>query len=193
MGGSVAEAAIATTPSSMGTLSTKARDGRLTSADRLSLEMVEPSSVDYTRSKVILYEDAKARGDSRAQRTYLEQVLSHPENQYNPAYLAEGAVLDIADRRYERALSRSELAERHWARLPSELIFTRKAMIYQAQAAAWQGQFYESGGDDLNALQRSIQGWERYQRHVGTKSRSDLARVADEQLSKLYDARRRLE
>jgi len=180
-------------PPEIDALSSKARSGSLSAADKLTLEMVDPSDLAYTRAQTLLYEDAKARSDGRAQRKHLESILKHPENRYNPVFLAEGASLDIADRKYDRALERAELAERHWARLPSDLIFSRKAMIYEAQAAAWQGRFYTSGGDDLAALQRSIQGWERYQRHVGARNRTDLARVADEQLAKLYDARRRLE
>jgi hypothetical protein len=101
--------------------------------------------------------------------------------------------MDIADRKYDRALARASTAERHWGRLPSDLVFTRKAMIYEAQAAAWQGKFYASGGSDMSALGQAIDSWEKYQRHVATKSRADLSQIADQQLTKLYDARRRLE
>jgi hypothetical protein len=189
----VVDGATTSAPSSIDELADKARSGALSAADRLTLEMVDRSNVSYTRAQTMLYEDAKARGDGRAQRKHLESILGHPENRYNPVFLAEGAHLDIEDRKFDRALQRAETAERHWARLPSDLVFSRKAMIYEAQAAAWQGLFYSSGGEDRNALQRSILAWERYQRHVGVKNRTDMAQVADEQLAKLYDARRRLE
>ena len=187
------ETAITSAPPEIDSLSGKARQGNLSAADRLTLEMVDRSDVAYTRAQTLLYEDAKARGDGRNQRKYLDAILAHPENRYSPVFLAEGAHLDIADKRYDRALQRAETAERHWARLPSDLVFSRKAMIYEAQAAAWQGMFYASGGEDRNALTRSILAWERYQKHVGVKNRTDMARLADEQLAKLYDARRRLE
>ena len=182
-----------TEPVGFDALASKSRTGSLSAGDRLTLEMVERTDPSYTRSRAILYEDAKARADGSAQRKYLDALLTQPENKYNPTFLAEGAHMDIADKRFDRALSRAETAERHWARLPSSLVFSRKAMIYEAQAAAWQGKFYQSGGSDMAALGQAISAWEKYQRHVATKSRTDLAQLADAQLTKLYDARRRLE
>jgi len=182
-----------TEPDDLDALSQRAQTGRLSAADRLTLEMVERDDPTYTRAHAILYDDAKAREDGSAKRKYLDALLSHPENTYNPMFLVEGAHMDIDDKRFDRALSRATTAERYWARMPSSVIFTRKAMIYEAQAAAWQGKFYQSGGSDLGALGRAISAWEKYQRHVSTKSRADLSQIADKQLTKLYDARRRLE
>ena len=68
-----------------------------------------------------------------------------------------------------------------------------KAMIFEAQAAAWQGKFHQSSGDDLMACHRAIQSWERYRTHVKTRQRPDLLNNAEEQLRKLKDAKRRLE
>ncbi|MFT7520300.1 MAG: serine/threonine protein kinase [Kiritimatiellia bacterium] len=174
-------------------LADKAGSGRLSAADKLTLEMTDGSDLNYTRAYTLLYTDAKVSGDTRGRSKYLDALLTHPENQYNPALLAEGAHTDIKNRRYQQALDRAKLAERHWARLPPEMIFSRKAMIYEAQAAAWQGKFYTSGGSDTQSLESAIKSWERYQRHVTNKKRTDLSQVADDQLAKLYDARRRLE
>lgn len=177
----------------MDELSEKARNGRLSAADRLQLEMTDRSDPAWTRAQTLLYEDAKGRADGKAQRKHLDAILGTAENKYNAVYLAEGAHLDIADKKFERALDRANTAERFWGRIPPDLVFSRKAMIYEAQAAAHQGRFYQSGGQDLASLGNAIEAWEKYQRHVATKSRTDLSRIADEQLAKLYDARRRLE
>lgn len=177
----------------MATYAQKARDGGLSDGDKRALDELPSDDPDYARAKILVYEDAKARGDDGDKRRALKAAMAVPENQYNPALLAEEAALAIADGEYEVAIARADLAERHWQRLPSDLIFTRKAMIYEAQAAGWQGVFYQSGGDDFDALQNAIRCWQKYQRHVETRSRGELARKADEQLAKLYDMQRRLE
>ena len=83
--------------------------------------------------------------------------MSVPENQRNPALLVERAQLAVHRKAYDAALTDANLAERHWARLPPKLIFSRKAMIYETQAASWQGKFYESGGEDLMSGHRAVQ------------------------------------
>ena len=167
--------------------------GQLDDADRFALESVPRTSGDYTQARVYLYQDAKARGDWGSRSGHLDALMAIPENQYNPSLLAEQGEMAIARKDYGTALVRANLAERHWARLPSDLVFTRKAMIFEIQAAAWQGIFYQSEGDDKHALSAAIRSWERYQKHVSSRSRSDLVAKADAQLAKLYDAERRLE
>jgi serine/threonine-protein kinase len=177
----------------LASLSSVSQRGDLTDGDRLGLEMTEPTDPDYTRAHVILYQDARARGDWRSRKKYLDAVMVLPENQYKPEFLVEQAQLDIDAKNYRKALDRANTAERHWARLPRKLIFARKAMIFETQAAAWQGIFYDSGGDDMEALRHSISAWEKYRRHVDSRSRNDLSTIADKQLAKLQDAKRRLE
>jgi hypothetical protein len=142
---------------------------------------------------VLLYQDAKARDDLDDREHYIGQVMSMSENQYNPQFLTEQAEIAIRREDYESALEKANLAERHWARLPSDLIFSRKAMIYEIQAGAYQGKFYDSGGEDLDSLYQAIRAWEKYQRHVETRSREDLTVRAEDQLAKLYDMKKRLE
>ncbi|TVQ91098.1 MAG: hypothetical protein EA397_11430 [Deltaproteobacteria bacterium] len=180
-------------PEDRAAVTQRARQGALSSQDRLLLEMSDRSDPTYSEDRHLLLLDAKRRGDRSAQRTYVEALLDHPENKYNPYYLVEGALLDINDRNYAQALRRAEVAERHWARLPSDQIYERKAMIYEAQAASWHGMYNASGGEDSNALQRAISGWEKYQRHVQSKNDTERARFADEHLRKLYDAKLRME
>jgi hypothetical protein len=180
-------------PGDLAAYSDTAHRGALSEADRATLEMVGQTDPTYSRARILLYEDAKARDDASERKTQLDAVMAIPENQYNPTLLVEQAELAIERGDYRGAVDKASQAERQWARLPSELIFSRKAMIYEIQAAGWQGVFYTSGGDDLEALDAAIRSWVRYQRHVETKERADLASKADEELAKLYDMQRRLE
>jgi len=173
--------------------SDKAYRGALNDSERAALEEMDPASPDYTRALVLLYQDAKARDDLADREKYIDAIMSVPENEYNPQFLTEQAEIAIQHKDWDTALEKANLAERHWARLPSDLIFTRKAMIYEIQASAYQGKFYASGGEDLDSLYAAIRSWEKYQRHVETKQREDLNARAEEQLAKLYDMKKRLE
>jgi hypothetical protein len=141
----------------------------------------------------MLYQDAKARRSNNSRSRYLDALMRVPENRYKPELLVEQAELAIVNVDYDVALSSAQLAERHWARLPSDLVFTRKAMIYEIQAAAHTGKFYASDGAELDELEHAIRDWERYRQHVGTKHRADLEQRADERLAQLYDMQQRLE
>jgi hypothetical protein len=167
--------------------------GELTAADREVLGDVSTADPDYTRSLSLLYQDARARGDLAGRRTYLAAIMALPENEYRPEFLVEEAELAIRGRQYTVALEKATLAERHWQRLPSDLIFTRKAMIFEIAASAYTGLFYDSDGQQMDALDNAIRGWEKYRRHVDAKSRDDLSARADRQLDKLYGMQRRLE
>ncbi len=181
------------TEPSIADLGPKAWRGQLSEGERANLAGIPQSSPDYSAARIYLYEDARARGDWSGRSQHLAALMAVPENQYNPALLVEQGEMAIETADYGGALDSATLAERHWARLPSDLIFSRKAMIYEIQAAAWQGIFYESEGDDSSALDAAIQSWQKYQRHVASRSRNDLVAKADEQLTKLFDAQRRLE
>ncbi len=167
--------------------------GALTANDRAALSDVPDDDPLFTRAHTLLYLDAKARGDSAARDQHLASLMSLPENQYNPALLVEEAWVAMGRRDWSSALARSDRAERHWARLPSGLIFSRKAMIYEIQAKAHLGSFYASEGDDASELDHAIKGWQKYKRHAETQARSDLMATADQQLARLYDIQRRLE
>lgn len=174
-------------------LSERARSGALTDAERQKLEATAASDPEFTRANVILYQDAKSRRDLAARGEYLNQLMKLPENTYNPQFLVEQADLDLRSKNWDSAIEHASTAERYWARLPSDLIFSRKAMIYEAQAGGWQGKFYASGGEDAESLRHAIRSWEKYENHVGTKNRADLALRANDQLTKLREMQRRLE
>jgi hypothetical protein len=170
-----------------------AGQGRLSAATRAELEAVPVYDPTFEQARTYLYEDAKARGDLAGRKRHLDALFELSENAYDPALLAERGALDIARGDYESALANASLAERYWARLPSDLVFSRKAMIHETQAAAWQAIFYRSAGDDADALNQAIRAWERYQQHVAAGARSDLVKRADAQLASLGDVQARLQ
>ena len=168
-----------------------AAQGRLTSSDIMSLETVPVDDRSYTRSRALLVMNAQRNGDTTATKRYLDELMLLPENQYNPIYLSDLGTWYLNNQQYDLALQEATLAERYWARLPPELVFSRKAEIYETQASAWQGQFNQSD-DDLEMLDQAIRYWQKYRDHVQTRSRSDLVGKADAQLAKLEDIKRRL-
>jgi tetratricopeptide (TPR) repeat protein len=176
----------------VGQYSARAAQGALSSTEVLMLEMIDTPDPEYTRSRLLLVMDARRKGDQRGMKRYLDDVMSQPENAYNPVVLTEYGRYYANRGDYERALQKATLAERHWARIPSELIFMKKAEIYEIQAAAYQGLFYKSEGN-LDLLDKSIRGWTKYRDHAATKSRGDLSSKASREITKLQSIRERLQ
>lgn len=169
-----------------------ARAGKLDATDVSTLTAVGTTDPQYTRSRALLLVDAQKRADDTAAKKYLDQLMVLPENQYNPVFLTDLARWHANHGEYERALEKAEKAERYWARLPSELVFSKKAEIYEIQAAATQGRFYKAK-DDLELLERASAAWQKYRTHVATRDRSDLVKRADGELAKLADIKERLQ
>jgi hypothetical protein len=169
-----------------------AKKGKLASTDIAVLEQVDIQEPNYSRSRALLLMNAQRRSDDAATRKYLDEIMLLPENQYNPVYLTDYARWHVNHGEYDKALEKASLAERYWARIPPELVFTKKAEIYEIQAASYQGKFYKSD-EDLELLGNAIRGWERYRQHVATKSRTDLQKRADAELAKLQDIREKLQ
>ncbi len=169
-----------------------ASTGSLSSSDIMVVEMVQPEDAAFTRSRLLLVMNAKAKGDSSAVKRYLDELSLRPENQYNPVVLSEYARYYVNKRDYQRALDKAVLAERHWARLPPELVFVKKAEIYEVEAAAYQGLFYKSE-DNLDLLDKSIRHWQKFREHVMTESRTDLQGRANREIEKLENIRDRLQ
>lgn len=178
-------------PGELATYATPALTGDLSDDDRMALKMIERTDPDFEQARAILYQDAKARGDMFDREQHLDAILSLPRNEYNPQYLVEQAELYLRQGDYETALDRARQAERNWARLPSDILFSRKAMIYETEALAYQGLFNDAG--DPDNLYRSMRAWERYKTHVASGDRSDLARRADDQLARLAEMQERIE
>jgi hypothetical protein len=170
-----------------------AYEGELSPGAIQQLAAVPASDPGYTRARTLLYLDAKARGDVATRDAHLAAMLMLPENKFNPVLHVEKALIAVDKQDWQTALKSSQTAEQYWARLPSELVFTRKAMIYEIEAVSNTGLFYASAGEDQDRLQQAIRGWQRYETHVRTKGRNDLVARAEENLNKLYEIQRRLE
>lgn len=169
-----------------------ARGGALGAGDIAALEAIGTSSPDFNRSRALLLMNAEKKGDSKGARRYLGELMQLQENRYNPVYLSKEAVYLANDKRYADALARADLAERHWARTPPELVYKTKLDIYAVQAASYQGLFYASGGD-TETLDKALRAWKRYRDHVASKGEQALVTKADTEIAKLEDARVRLE
>jgi len=154
--------------------------------------MVDTDDSSYTRSRALLLMDAERKGDNRSIKRYLDQLMQLPENRYSPVFLSKQARYYANRGDFQSAYDKAVQAERYWARIPPDLVFSTKAEIYEIQAASLQGLFYKSE-DDLDLLDRSVRAWGRYLNHASSKGRSDMAGKAEEQIAKLEDARRRLE
>jgi hypothetical protein len=168
-----------------------ARDGALTSADVLALEGVPANDPAYTRSRALLLMNAQKGKDSKAVKRYLDDLMRLPENQYDPIFLTELARYYVGVGNYQHAVDTAKTAEQHWARLPSELVFSKKAEMYEIQARGYTGIFFES--ESVEALDQAIRCWEKYRAHVATRSSDDLVAMADKELTKLRTYRERMQ
>jgi hypothetical protein len=172
-------------------MKSSARDGALTSADVIALEGVTPNDPTYTRSRALLLMNAQKGNDSKAQKRYLDDLMRLPENQYDPVFLTELARYYVGSGKYQQAVDKAKTAEQHWARLPSELVFSKKAEMYEIQARGYTGIFFES--ESVEALDQAIRCWEKYRAHVATRSDDELVAMADKELTKLRTYRERMQ
>ena len=187
------DATVSTLPAvNLDALASDARAGRLRAEDADTLASVQASDPNYTRAQTLLLSNALKKADGAATERALKALLALPENNYNPQILAADALYQINRGQYDRALARAETAERYWSRLPPGQSFATRTQIYEVEAAAWQGKFYNSDGD-LTALENAIRGWEKYRDHVATESRTDLQKGAEAQIAKLQDIKERVQ
>ena len=168
-----------------------AHAGDLGPADVRSLEAIGQDDESYTQSRALLLINAESNRNARNVKLYLDQLFQLDENRYNPVFLSKSARWSVNNGNYSRASADARRAEQHWARIPPSLVFETKTEIFEVQAAALQGLFYESE-DDLELLDKALRGWNKYIRHVEDR-RSDLVEHASEQIRSLEYARSRLE
>jgi hypothetical protein len=171
-----------------------AYSGRLSTDARDRLNSVSLSDeATYTRANTLLYQDARARSSQGDRAAHLEALFAVPSNRFKPELLIEDAELAIQQKNWRRALDQATRAEQHWARMPSDLMFTRMAMIHEVRAQASLGRFYDSDGAQVDELAAAIRGWQRYRAHVARRERGDLLARADRQLSRLQDMQDRMQ
>ena len=168
-----------------------ARDGALTTADVIALEGVTANDPAYTRSRALLLMNAQKGNDSKAVKRYLDDLMRLPENRYDPIFLTELARYYVESAKYQQAVDTAKTAEQHWARLPSELVFSKKAEMYEIQARGYTGIFFAS--ESVDALDQAIRCWEKYRAHVATRSSDDLLAMSDKELTKLRTYRERMQ
>jgi hypothetical protein len=179
-------------PLDLDALAAAAAGGRVDDADAARLGALPPGDPEHIRALTILLIDARARGDDGAARAHLDTLFAQPEVHYNPVLLVERSRYAVNGGDYRRGFDAARTAEQHWARLPSSLVFSKTAEIYELQAAAAQGLFYRSGGDPA-LLDAASTAWKRYRDHVQSRDRTDLVAKADDQLARLDDIRRRIQ
>jgi hypothetical protein len=168
-----------------------AHAGDLGPADVRRLEAIGQDDESYTQSRALLLINAESNNNARNVKLYLDQLFQMDANRYNPVFLSKSARWSVNNGHYTRASAEAQRAEQHWARIPPSLVFETKTEIFEVQAAALQGLFYESE-DDLELLDKALRGWNKYIRHVQSR-RSDLVEHASAQIRTLEYARSRLE
>ena len=177
-------------PEDLGLFATAAYAGELNADQQAALALVPQADDRYTRSRVLLYQNAKAQGDREARREWMNALMAVNSNRYRPELLVEQAALAMADHDYTTALDRANRAEQYWARLPSDLVFSRKAMIHEIQAKASYAMYTRSDPPNEALLDGSIDAWNRYRTHVG--GQSELESRADARIAYLEDVRKRM-
>ena len=187
----IEKAPITYTSLDMDGMKPSARNGELTSADVLALEGVTATDPAYTRSRALLLMNAQKTKDQKAAKRYLDDLMRLPENQYDPIFLTELARYYVGVGKYQQAVDKAKTAEQHWARLPSDLVYSKKAEMYEIQARGYTGIFFES--ESFEALDQAIRCWEKYRAHVATRSNDELLAMADKELTKLRTYRERME
>ncbi|MBL8614205.1 MAG: protein kinase [Deltaproteobacteria bacterium] len=174
-------------------LGRSAAKGKLSPSEVMELETIGRSDERFTRSRTILAMDARQKRSTSGEKRYLDELLSLPENKYNPLVLIDVARFDLNAKQYGRALERASLAERHWQRIPPELMADKKAQIYELEAKASKGLMHTAADEarQRELCQQAIRYWQRYAQQVA--GRADLVEVANRELASLEDIRKRLD
>ena len=106
---------------------------------------------------------------------------------------AQAKALEQTRKAEAQALERANMAERHWQRLPPEVIAERKAQIYELQAKASRGLLNNTDDEarQRELVEQSLRFWRRYAQQVN--SDTSLVEKANAEIASLEDIRRRLE
>jgi len=147
----------------------------------------------FARDKSANQRLASAFETRAAEKRYLDELLSLPENAYNPAVLIDVGRYELNHKQYGKALERANLAERHWQRLPPEVIAERKAQIYELQARSSRGLLNNTDDEarQRELVDQCVRYWRRYAQQVSADAAS--TEKANAEIAALEDIRRRLE
>ncbi len=172
------------------TTSARASQGKLSAADVAALEAVGMSDANFTRSRALLAMNYKNRDNSKYYKA-LTELMSLPENQYNPMYNLELAEYYLLTKKYAKSVEQARLVDRFKQRLPRSVYYQNVARMYEVQAKAYEGRFNET--EDPEYLDKAISIWNRYINHVSRKDQVDRVQMAKDYIAKLEKIKRRLE
>ena len=167
--------------------------GKLSPAEVASIEGIGQADARFSRSRSVLAMDARQKRASAAEKRYLDELMSLPENRYDPLVLIDVARFDLNSKQYARAYERASAAERQWQRIPPALMAEKKAQIFELEAKASKGLMLGAADEarQRELCQQAIRYWQRYAQHVA--GRPEQVAVAQRELAALEDIRARLD
>lgn len=172
-------------------VASRAESGKLTSSEVAALQSVPKGSADFTRSRVLVASHFRKSGDNSAYYQALSDILSDPENKYNPQYNLQMAEYYLNAKKYKESADQTSMVERYAARFPPNLYFTGVARLYEVKAKALEGQFNAS--EEPKYLDSAISAWKRYVTHVRNNNDETKAKYGEDYIAKLEKIRARVQ
>lgn len=172
-------------------MASKAEQGKLSTTELGALDSVARNSDDFTRSRVLLAAHYRKSGNSDSYFKYLSELLSHPENKYNPVYNLEMAEYYLNARKYKESSDQVGLVDRYKQRFPPELYAQRVARLYEVEAKAMEGQF--NATEEPKYLDKAISAWKRYVTHVKANNDATKIKFGEDYIAKLEKIRARVQ
>jgi hypothetical protein len=168
-----------------------ANSGKLSSADIAALQGVSADSTDdFTKARLLVARNFKGRNNDAYTRA-MQEVLSVPENAYNPAYnieLAEGYLLS---KKYKESVDAANRAERYKQRLPSGISYAYSVRMYEIKAKALEGQFNST--EDVQYLDKAVDAWTRFITLATAQNDTARVKMAQDYVAKLEKIKGRLQ
>lgn len=167
-----------------------AAQGKLSPADISALDAVPSGGEDFTRAQTLLAMNFKNRDNARYYKA-LNQILSAPENQYNPVYNLELAEYYLLSKKYKESVEQTRKVDRYKQRFPHEVYYQRVARMYEVEAKALEGEFNSS--EDVSYLEKAISTWRRYITHVKANDDAEKTKMAEDYVAKLEKIKGRMQ
>lgn len=172
-------------------ISAKAESGKLTATEIASLEGIPKNNDDFTRARVLVATHYRKVGNTDAYTKALQEILSNPENVYNPQYNLELAEVYLTSKKYKESADQISKVERYVQRFPQNMYYQRVARMHEVRAKALEGQFNAS--EDPKYLDGAVSAWRKYLTHV--KNNNDTAKIkyGEDYIAKLEKIRSRVQ